>query len=456
VHSKDTVYHLGDVAIPRSGLHVLEQLNGRKILIRGNHDCLDEATEILTNMGWKQHQEINTGDYCWSMGPNKIGEWMPITEVIRQKHQGKMVSLETGRLSMLMTHNHRVASFKNNEIDYFMAGALIDKTYKSICQIPTASSSDFPGLNISDSLLCLSAWVLTDGVIGKRGHYREVHIYQSKPNGIKRIKSLLKTCGAEYSVTSRGIKKQGTIVCGKALKKDSLEAFVFKIKGLVAKEILTMLEDAKTIPEYFFKMTMKQAHTFVRELMEGDGSWAKSHNSGALHGKLGFLESVLTLCVTHGINATITPVTNRENHVLNINFLKTTKLFQRSNAIKTGKLKEVDYDGAVWCITTPYTNFLARRNGIPFFTGNCFKLRDYAKYFEDIRGCHFKDKLIFCHIPVHRACFEGRYKGCVHGHLHVHQVMHEGNPDPFYFNTCVERNNFTPVSLDAIRQYFGL
>jgi hypothetical protein len=25
-----------------------------------------------------------------------------------------------------------------------------------------------------------------------------------------------------------------------------------------------------------------------------------------------------------------------------------------------------------------------------------------------------------------------------------------------YFNTCVERNNFTPVSLDAIRHYFGV
>jgi hypothetical protein len=34
--------------------------------------------------------------------------------------------------------------------------------------------------------------------------------------------------------------------------------------------------------------------------------------------------------------------------------------------------------------------------------------------------------------------------------------MHEGKPDLLYFNTCVERNNFTPVSLDAIRQYFGL
>lgn len=33
-----TVYHLGDVSISRKGLHLLERMNGRKILIRGNHD----------------------------------------------------------------------------------------------------------------------------------------------------------------------------------------------------------------------------------------------------------------------------------------------------------------------------------------------------------------------------------------------------------------------------------
>ena len=35
---KDTIYHLGDVAIPRRGLKILERCNGRKILIKGNHD----------------------------------------------------------------------------------------------------------------------------------------------------------------------------------------------------------------------------------------------------------------------------------------------------------------------------------------------------------------------------------------------------------------------------------
>jgi calcineurin-like phosphoesterase family protein len=38
VRPTDKVYVLGDVAIPRSGLRRLEQLNGDKVLVLGNHD----------------------------------------------------------------------------------------------------------------------------------------------------------------------------------------------------------------------------------------------------------------------------------------------------------------------------------------------------------------------------------------------------------------------------------
>jgi calcineurin-like phosphoesterase family protein len=38
VKPKDKVYHLGDVAIPRKSLALLERLHGKKVLIRGNHD----------------------------------------------------------------------------------------------------------------------------------------------------------------------------------------------------------------------------------------------------------------------------------------------------------------------------------------------------------------------------------------------------------------------------------
>lgn len=38
VRSTDKVYHLGDLAIGRTGVKVLERLNGDKVLIAGNHD----------------------------------------------------------------------------------------------------------------------------------------------------------------------------------------------------------------------------------------------------------------------------------------------------------------------------------------------------------------------------------------------------------------------------------
>jgi calcineurin-like phosphoesterase family protein len=43
VSHSDTVYHLGDVVINRKALHTLYRLNGRKILIKGNHDIFKLA-----------------------------------------------------------------------------------------------------------------------------------------------------------------------------------------------------------------------------------------------------------------------------------------------------------------------------------------------------------------------------------------------------------------------------
>ena len=38
VRPNDKVYHLGDVVINRKFLHILDRLNGDKVLIKGNHD----------------------------------------------------------------------------------------------------------------------------------------------------------------------------------------------------------------------------------------------------------------------------------------------------------------------------------------------------------------------------------------------------------------------------------
>lgn len=52
VKEQDTVYFLGDVVINRKHLHLVKQLNGRKILIRGNHDIFRD--EDYREVGFEQ------------------------------------------------------------------------------------------------------------------------------------------------------------------------------------------------------------------------------------------------------------------------------------------------------------------------------------------------------------------------------------------------------------------
>jgi calcineurin-like phosphoesterase family protein len=80
-----------------------------------------------------------------------------------------------------------------------------------------------------------------------------------------------------------------------------------------------------------------------------------------------------------------------------------------------------------------------------------FKLQDYVKYFDDIRGCHYLDHYVLTHIPVH-TCGVIRYKGNIHGHLHYRQVLDEKDePDLRYRCVCVEHTDYRPIDFEQIR-----
>jgi calcineurin-like phosphoesterase family protein len=52
VKPEDKVYHLGDVVINKKFLYLVRELNGRKVLIRGNHDIL--KTKEYIDVGFEE------------------------------------------------------------------------------------------------------------------------------------------------------------------------------------------------------------------------------------------------------------------------------------------------------------------------------------------------------------------------------------------------------------------
>lgn len=101
---------------------------------------------------------------------------------------------------------------------------------------------------------------------------------------------------------------------------------------------------------------------------------------------------------------------------------------------------------------------------------------EYMKYFKDIRSSSRLDGAILSHIPLHPNSL-WRYRTNtnwlnIHAHLH-NQVVSlaqwdpdteqgsiadmerkngiESKKDPRYFSVCVERINYTPISIDEIK-----
>ena len=80
-------------------------------------------------------------------------------------------------------------------------------------------------------------------------------------------------------------------------------------------------------------------------------------------------------------------------------------------------------------------------------------LSAYAAHFKDVRGSHQFDGLIMTHIPIHSESL-ARWGLNVHGHLHHNVVRRELShlPDPRYFSVCMERINYTPISLEEVKK----
>ena len=89
---------------------------------------------------------------------------------------------------------------------------------------------------------------------------------------------------------------------------------------------------------------------------------------------------------------------------------------------------------------------------------------DYGVYvkvgFKKLMAYRVFDKLIFSHVPLYEGAV-ARFTHNIHGHTHSRDVTFDASdkydrepkfvPDKRYFNVCVERINFTPISLEEIR-----
>jgi thymidylate synthase (FAD) len=79
-----------------------------RFLMRERHGCFDDATEVLTHLGWKPWPEVHGGELFATRSREGVLEYQHATHLVRKEFRGHMVGFKGASIDLLVTPDHRV------------------------------------------------------------------------------------------------------------------------------------------------------------------------------------------------------------------------------------------------------------------------------------------------------------------------------------------------------------
>lgn len=341
------------------------------INVPGNHDCYSDDTEVLTKDGFKHHTNLNENDLIATINPLTLStEYQEYTDYFVKNYKGKMLKFNHRNLNSIVTPKHRMFIRPSNKdfYEYVTAESLKDSN-TSINYIKTYGTNYNSEVNISDDIIKLMAWINTDGsIVNNRLEFK---IYQSKEIYVQEIRDILNRLGIGYNENKRE-RKVEKIKDRILLSCKPQYTFTLNIKNS-GKEFLEylkeLLPDKYRVPSILKNCSKRQVDIYIKEFIKGDGNIKNTSTScwAQIYGTKELLDDLQSLCVTNGYNCRQN-INNRGDYELYLNFNEVRPI------INSKYIEEIDYDGNVWCLTTPNSNFITRREGNVAVQGNCTKI----------------------------------------------------------------------------------
>ena len=287
-------------ALVRTAVDWFEPYGKHLVLLGdGNHECLDDCSEVLTTRGWVSIPDVTLDDKVCSLDvDSKAPVFAKPTKVHAYDYDGMMVHVNTRFVDMLMTPNHRICEYKQGgrTIGYRLAGSKITDGVRVVVPVSAvATQADFSA--VTDDEIRLAGWMLTDGHFGKRWT-----LYQSKPKMVEKIDQLLSRLGVEFrkSIRERDI----TSICGVALKAKSKPCHEWYLANADERFVHLRIDSREHLPAWCWKLSRRQFDVLLEAIVDGNGSRHKSFpDCQMVYGKKEFLDDVQAMCVLHGYRA---------------------------------------------------------------------------------------------------------------------------------------------------------
>ncbi|MFA6525865.1 MAG: ribonucleoside triphosphate reductase [Candidatus Buchananbacteria bacterium] len=327
---------------------------------RVGFQCMSQDTEILTAQGWKGYKGVKEKDIIATFNTDSgIMEYLPVKRVFAREYKGKMYNLKNRISDQLISPEHRVVRRQFNGGGYVLEPIEKVLNLKSPFIVPVGSLGNVSGDNsLSDAWVKFLAWTIAEGTLdkGERGAGR-VSIYQSKevkPSEYEEIKALCEELGLAYTErTQTGL---------------GSDCQVLRFDSPSTKKILKFFGGDKSagikfIPKEILSADTETARLFLETYIKGDG-----HDECKITTTLEAIkDDLLMVAANAGFGATVL-IRKPDNNLSK----KDRYIIRLIKHVDTyiNEVKQVDYNGIIWCPNTDNETVIARRNGKIFITGN--------------------------------------------------------------------------------------
>ena len=346
-------------------------------------ECADETTEILTAGGWKHYSEVSVGDQVLTLNHvTGLGEWNPVQamNVFPATPSRRMVEMNGRRFSALTTLNHRWPVVSRYDVRKWKTSTELSQNDK----VPTAAiNADLPiEAKFSDALVEAVAWFYTEGsFLPSSGQISQS--LTKNPENVERIRNCLTvlfgppTQGKWRDVSGCG--QGGVGHDGLPRWREQKIAANGVIKFALSVHASRLLQEyaPNKVPTFEFlrALTTSQLELFLRVSLLADncGDDQFGQKDPARSEAFGFAAILAGRPVSYQIRVKTDPrpawPSVSTSHIVRVKKIRAAKPAENA-ARGSSTYREVEYDGVVWCPTTPNGTWFARRRGFAYFTGN--------------------------------------------------------------------------------------
>ena len=339
--------------------------------------CVDDATEALTQAGWKNIDTISEQDVILSYDGTTLA-WSRILSIFRDQYQGLMHRLTSRGMDALITPGHKLVTARG-----LVPVELLLESDRVILMgeaVPAPKQATH-----ADALVELAGWIVTEGCYDRQGtQVRKIDIYQNPGAKADRIRACLRDLDIKFSEALR-----------------DQRCITFGIGRADSQWLAELLPDKNLTMQFVLTLTASQRDLLITTMVSGDG-WTRSggHRSWAQKSSQR-MDMFLALCTMAGVKTNTHWITDHPSFGKTSDFFTANLFSTRGRTtsgacvnmhggkrngrqhIGQGKITHpnqptVEYQGLVWCPETEHGCFVARRAGKVYLTGNTYN--------EEMRG----------------------------------------------------------------------